>query len=116
MAKRSPNRISSQVTPKSSAITGIKAISGLFSSRSHLLIVLFDTFNLSAISCCVSPLDFRKAAKKVPIDFLSTSKSPSCFFNRILSLSDRENQTQDGDYVSHLEKKQIMHISCHQND
>jgi len=58
-----------EITSNSSASAGMIVISGYPSSRSHLLIVLLETFSRSATSCWVIPLAFLKAAIKPPIVF-----------------------------------------------
>ena len=70
-AARSPRSSSSQVTPNTSAMTGISARSGAPSSRSQRETDLSDTFNRSASSFCVMPFARRRAARKLPIVFFS---------------------------------------------
>ena len=70
-AARSPRSSSSQVTPNTSAMTGISARSGAPSSRSQRETDLSDTFSRSASSFCVMPLARRRAARKLPIVFFS---------------------------------------------
>ena len=71
VAARSPRSSSSQVTPNTSAMTGISARSGAPSSRSQRETDLSDTFSRSASSFCVMPFARRRAARKLPIVFFS---------------------------------------------
>ena len=75
---RSPRSSSSQVTPYSSAMAGKRDMSGEDAPVSQLLTVLLETPSLSAASCCVIPLDFRKIARNSPIVVFAIAFSFGC--------------------------------------
>lgn len=64
---RSPRRISSQVTPYSSAMDESMEISGYEAPVSQLDTVLLETPSRSATSCWVRPFDRRRAERNSPI-------------------------------------------------
>ena len=76
---RSPRKSSSQVTPYNSAMAGSMEISGHEPPHSQLLTVLFETPRISATSCWVYPLDFRRTDKNSPIGNFDIKFSFSVF-------------------------------------